>query len=131
MKYSKRSIVDPFIVMDVMESARQAEASGKHIIHMEIGQPGTPAPKLAKNFLRKELITNSLGYTVSLGLPELRKKISDGMKKAHKDIQPQALNFGIQNDSLDQTKSKIKEIIEKSKIQPKKNVFESILDNFF
>ena len=76
MKYSKRSIVDPFIVMDVMESARQAEASGKHIIHMEIGQPGTPAPKLAKIFLGKELITNSLGYTVSLGLPELRKKIS-------------------------------------------------------
>ena len=53
------------------------------------------------------------------------------MKKAHIDIQPQALNFGIPDDSLDQTKSKIKEIIEKSKIQPKKNVFESILDNFF
>ena len=53
------------------------------------------------------------------------------MKKAHIDIQPQALNFGIPEDSLDQTKSKIREIIEKSKIQPKKNVFESILDNFF
>ena len=37
----------------------------------------------------------------------------------------------IKDDSLDQTKSKIREIIEKSKIQPKKNVFESILDNFF
>ena len=53
------------------------------------------------------------------------------MKKAHENIQPQALNFGITDDSLDQTKSKIREIIEKSKIQPKKNVFESILDNFF
>ncbi len=53
------------------------------------------------------------------------------MKKAHIDIQPQALNFGIPDDSLDQSKSKIREIIEKSKIQPKKNVFESILDNFF
>ena len=53
------------------------------------------------------------------------------MKKAHVDIQPQALNFGIPDDSLDQTKSKIREIIEKSKIQPKKNVFESILENFF
>ena len=52
-------------------------------------------------------------------------------KKAHKNIQPQALNFGIPEDSLDQTKSKIRKIIEKSKIQPKKNVFESILDNFF
>ncbi len=53
------------------------------------------------------------------------------MKKAHIDIQPQALNFGIPDDSLDQSKSKIREIIEKSKIQQKKNVFESILDNFF
>ena len=53
------------------------------------------------------------------------------MKKAHVDIQPQALNFGIPDESLDQTKSKIREIIEKSKVQPKKNVFESILDNFF
>ncbi len=53
------------------------------------------------------------------------------MKKAHINIQPQALNLGIPDDSLDQTKSKIREIIEKSKIQPKKNVFESILENFF
>ena len=53
------------------------------------------------------------------------------MKKAHINIQPQALNFGIPDDSLDRTKSKIREIIEKSKVQPKKNVFESILDNFF
>ena len=49
MKNSKRSKVDPFIVMDVMESARKAEATGKHIIHMEIGQPGTPAPNIAKD----------------------------------------------------------------------------------
>ena len=76
MKNSKRSKVDPFIVMDVMEAARKAEESGKHIIHMEIGQPGTPAPKLAKEYLSKELNSNNLGYTVSLGLPELRKKIS-------------------------------------------------------
>ena len=33
MKNSKRSNVDPFIVMDVMESARIAEKNGKHIIH--------------------------------------------------------------------------------------------------
>ena len=37
MKKSKRSNVDPFIVMDVMESARKAEQSGKKIIHMEVG----------------------------------------------------------------------------------------------
>tara|TARA_Y100000590_G_scaffold197633_1_gene224491 strand:+ start:738 stop:1877 length:1140 start_codon:yes stop_codon:yes gene_type:complete len=76
MKNSKRSKVDPFIVMDVMESARKAEDTGKHIIHMEIGQPGTPAPKIAKDYIKNEIYTNNLGYTVSLGLPELRKKIS-------------------------------------------------------
>ena len=76
MKYSKRSNVDPFIVMDVMEAARKAEAEGKHIIHMEVGQPGTPAPKYAIENLSKELDNNNLGYTVTLGLPELRKGIS-------------------------------------------------------
>ena len=77
MKSSKRSKVDPFIVMDVMEAARKAESKGKHIIHMEVGQPGTPAPKYAKNNLLKELDNNNLGYTVTLGLPELRDRISE------------------------------------------------------
>ena len=36
---SRRGNVDPFIVMDVMERARAAEAAGRHIIHMEVGQP--------------------------------------------------------------------------------------------
>ncbi len=76
MKKSKRSNVDPFIVMDVMESARKAENNGKHVIHMEVGQPGTPAPKLAKQFISNEISNNDLGYTVTLGLPELRNRIS-------------------------------------------------------
>ena len=76
MKKSKRSNVDPFIVMDVMESARKAEANGKHVIHMEVGQPGTPAPKRANQFISDEISNNDLGYTVTLGLPELRNRIS-------------------------------------------------------
>ncbi|HMQ95088.1 MAG TPA: pyridoxal phosphate-dependent aminotransferase, partial [Amaricoccus sp.] len=44
MRSSSRGEVDPFIVMDVMEAARAAEAAGRSIIHMEVGQPGTPAP---------------------------------------------------------------------------------------
>ena len=76
MKKSKRSNVDPFIVMDVMESARKAEANGKHVIHMEVGQPGTPAPKRAKQFISHEISNYDLGYTVTLGLPELRNRIS-------------------------------------------------------
>ena len=76
MKKSKRSDVDPFIVMDVMESARIAEEKGKDIIHMVVGQPGTPAPKIAKDYIINEINKSNLGYTVSLGLPALRTKIS-------------------------------------------------------
>jgi aspartate/methionine/tyrosine aminotransferase len=75
MRVSSRGDVDPFIVMDVMEAARQAEAAGRHIIHMEVGQPGTGAPAAAKAALAAEL-ADPLGYTVGLGLPELRARIA-------------------------------------------------------
>ena len=76
MKVSRRSAVDPFIVMDVMEAARAAEAAGRHIIHMEVGQPGTPAPALARKALADAMEADALGYTVALGLPELRAGIA-------------------------------------------------------
>ena len=78
MKSSRRGTVDPFIVMDVMEAARQAEQSGRSIIHMEVGQPGTPAPKAARHALASQLEHGeAMGYTVALGLPELRQRIAD------------------------------------------------------
>jgi aspartate/methionine/tyrosine aminotransferase len=76
MRNSRRGSVDPFIVMDVMEAARQAEASGRHIIHMEVGQPGTPAPAAARDALARAMERESLGYTVALGLPALRARIA-------------------------------------------------------
>jgi len=76
MRNSSRSNVDPFIVMDVMEAARQAEEQGRHIIHMEVGQPSTGAPMAARRALSDALEDNSLGYTVALGLPALRQGIA-------------------------------------------------------
>ncbi|MCL3883596.1 aminotransferase class I/II-fold pyridoxal phosphate-dependent enzyme [Marivita sp. GX14005] len=76
MRNSSRGAVDPFIVMDVMEAARQAEAEGRHIIHMEVGQPGTPAPAAARDALAQAMATDALGYTVALGLPALRARIA-------------------------------------------------------
>jgi aspartate/methionine/tyrosine aminotransferase len=76
MRNSSRGAVDPFIVMDVMEAARQAEASGRHIIHMEVGQPGTPAPAAARDALTQAMRDDPLGYTVALGLPALRARIA-------------------------------------------------------
>ncbi|MEL7253650.1 MAG: aminotransferase class I/II-fold pyridoxal phosphate-dependent enzyme [Pseudomonadota bacterium] len=76
MRNSTRSQVDPFIVMDVMEAARQAEAAGRHIIHMEVGQPGTPAPEGARAALAAQMGQDPMGYTVALGLPALRARIA-------------------------------------------------------
>lgn len=64
MRNSRRGDVDPFIVMDVMEAARAAEAAGRHIIHMEVGQPGTGAPTAALERLTADLAQDPLGYTV-------------------------------------------------------------------
>ena len=76
MENSSRGAVDPFIVMDVMEAARQAEEAGRDIVHMEVGQPGTPAPAAARDALARAMRDDALGYTVALGLPALRQRIA-------------------------------------------------------
>ncbi len=76
MKLSKRSAVDPFIVMDVMDAAHRLEAEGRSIIHMEIGQPATPAPEGARAALVRAMAAGPLGYTGALGLPALRSRIA-------------------------------------------------------
>ncbi|KAA0920151.1 aminotransferase class I/II-fold pyridoxal phosphate-dependent enzyme [Aquicoccus porphyridii] len=76
MRNSRRGQVDPFIVMDVMEAARRAEEAGRHVIHMEVGQPGTPAPQGARTALARAMKDEPLGYSVALGLPALRQRIA-------------------------------------------------------
>ena len=76
MRRSNRGDVDPFMVMDVMAAARLEEASGRSIIHMEVGQPGTAAPKMAQARLVSELEVDALGYTVALGRIDLRERIA-------------------------------------------------------
>lgn len=76
MRQSLRGQVDPFIVMDVMDAAAKAEAAGRSVIHMEVGQPGTPAPDGARRALA-DALAQPLGYTVALGLPALRAGIAD------------------------------------------------------
>ena len=76
LELARRSEIDSFIVMDVMRAAAAREAAGHRVIHMEVGQPGTPAPKRARDALRACLDTEPLGYTLALGTPQLRQRIS-------------------------------------------------------
>jgi aspartate/methionine/tyrosine aminotransferase len=73
---SRRSDVPPFMVMDVMTAAARLEQSGHHVIHMEVGQPAAPAPSMAIAAARAALEGGRLGYTESLGLPSLRRRIA-------------------------------------------------------
>ena len=77
MKNSARGSVDPFIVMDVMEAASKKEKSGYEVIHLEVGQPGSLTPKMAAESVKNKISKSPMGYTVALGIPELREKIAD------------------------------------------------------
>ena len=76
LKVSQRGAISPFIVMDVMQAATEREAEKKAVYHLEVGQPGTPAPKGVLDAARRALDENRLGYTVAPGILELRKAIA-------------------------------------------------------
>ena len=84
LNISRRSQIDPFLAMDVMEQARLLEQDGSDIVHMEVGQPGTPAPAGAVARVQGALKSgNPMGYTVALGMPELRRGIASLYKTRH------------------------------------------------
>ena len=90
MKSSNRSQVDSFLVMDIMREASQLELEGKSIIHMEVGQPSSGASVEALNNLQKKMFSDQLGYSVALGLPELREQIAELYKRRYKlNIDPE------------------------------------------
>ncbi|MFN3867814.1 MAG: pyridoxal phosphate-dependent aminotransferase [Hyphomicrobiaceae bacterium] len=73
---SVRSQIDSFIVMDVMSRAAAAEQAGRHVIHMEVGQPATPAPTPAREAAKRAIDDGALGYTLALGTSLLRVAIA-------------------------------------------------------
>jgi aspartate/methionine/tyrosine aminotransferase len=76
-KLSRRAgAVDPFIVMDVMAAAAEKEAAGDTVIHLEVGQPSTPAPKGALAAAHAALDADRIGYVAALGIPALRERIA-------------------------------------------------------
>jgi aspartate/methionine/tyrosine aminotransferase len=62
--------------MDVMEAADRLEREGERVLHLEVGQPGTPAPKAVRDAAHAALDGANLGYSRATGTPALRKKIA-------------------------------------------------------
>jgi aspartate/methionine/tyrosine aminotransferase len=74
---SKRAeSITPFIVMEVLERAREMEALGIDIIHLEVGEPDFEIPTAVKAATRKALDEGLTHYTHSLGDPGLREAIA-------------------------------------------------------
>jgi aspartate/methionine/tyrosine aminotransferase len=89
---SRRSEVPPFMVMDVMAAAARIEASGGHVIHMEVGQPAAPAPRTARLAAHAALERGQIDYTSALGLPSLRTRIARHYRDAYGcDVDPERI----------------------------------------
>src|SRR4249920_2665804 len=89
---STRSDVPPFMVMDVMAAAARIEASGGHVIHLEVGQPAQPAPATAIAAARAALGGTRIDYTEALGIQSLRQRIARHYRDAYGcDVVPERI----------------------------------------
>jgi aspartate/methionine/tyrosine aminotransferase len=69
--------ISPFMVMEVLEKAHELESMGRHIIHLEIGEPDFPTPECIREGAIKAIRDGHTHYTHSLGLIELREAICE------------------------------------------------------
>lgn len=76
LKVATRGQIPPFIVMDVMRAANERDRAQGDVVHLEVGQPGTGAPRGVIEAAQRALVSDRLGYTDAFGIPELRDRIA-------------------------------------------------------
>ena len=80
---SRRSAVAAFLALDVLGAAGVLEREGRDIVHLELGEPGAPAPRLVVEAARAALELGRIGYTEALGRPSLRARIAAHYQETH------------------------------------------------
>lgn len=80
---AKSRKIPPFIVMDILERAKELEAAGKDIVHLEIGEPDFDTPEPIKQAGMEAIRKGYTKYTHSLGLIELRKAIAEDYRSRY------------------------------------------------
>ncbi len=73
--------IQPFHVMALLAKARELEALGRDLIHMEIGEPDFGAPCLVTSAAMEAV--NNTHYTPAVGLPALREAIAGYYKRTY------------------------------------------------
>ena len=75
--------IEPFEVMEIQTLAREVEAQGHDVIHLEIGEPDFRTPQPVVDAAKRALDTQPMFYTSALGLPKLREAISGFYRARH------------------------------------------------
>jgi aspartate/methionine/tyrosine aminotransferase len=74
--------IEPFHVVELLTRARQLEAEGRDIIHMEVGEPDFPTPEPDRQCCGRRDKKRQNLYTQALGLPELRRQFPPSIAAA-------------------------------------------------
>ena len=69
--------IAPFHVMDLLAKAKQLQAQGRDVIHLEVGEPDFATPEPIVQAGIEALQTGKTHYTAATGLPELKRAIAD------------------------------------------------------
>jgi len=82
MKYAERmKRLGTETAFEVLVRARQLEAQGREVVHLEIGEPDFDTPKNICDAATKAINGGYTHYNPSAGYPEIRKIISDEINK--------------------------------------------------
>lgn len=84
--------ITPFHVMALLARARELEAQGRSIVHMEIGEPDFSTPQPIIDAGIRALQEGRTHYTPAVGLRELREAIANDYRKHDgMDIDPRRI----------------------------------------
>jgi aspartate/methionine/tyrosine aminotransferase len=85
-----RADVAPFHVMEVLAAAQARERSHGDVVVLAAGQPTAGAPGPVREAAHRALREHNLGYTVQLGIPELREAIAGHYERRYSlDVSPE------------------------------------------
>jgi aspartate/methionine/tyrosine aminotransferase len=80
---SRALTIPPFIVMDVLERAKNMERQGLDVVHLEVGEPDFDTPSCILDAAMEAMRAGKTHYTHSQGLYELREAISEHYKERY------------------------------------------------
>ncbi|MDX5318342.1 MAG: aminotransferase class I/II-fold pyridoxal phosphate-dependent enzyme, partial [Actinomycetes bacterium] len=80
---ARRADVPPFHVMDLLAAAAERARTHGDLVNLVAGQPSTPAPRPVREAAKRAIDEEVLGYTVALGIPELREEIAAHHRRVH------------------------------------------------